>query len=115
VVQSDPKPARFAASTIAYAKAKTAYFQALRTAAPELMIIATGKEARPPEVDKFAASFSVAGEKQAIRAEYKTRVLLERFSRGSATEKARAQFEDANKVEEDFHRDFDGVDFTLER
>jgi hypothetical protein len=74
VVQSAPTPARFAASTIAYAKAKTAYFHALRVAMPELMSIATGKDPRSSAVDKFAAAFSVVGEKQQVRAEYETRV-----------------------------------------
>jgi hypothetical protein len=101
VVQSDPKPAKFAESTIAYAKAKTAYFHALRVAMPELISVATGKEARPPAVDKFAAAFSVAGEKQAIRTEYETRVLLDRFSWGSLRlQKARAEFENAQKIEQ---------------
>ena len=81
---------------------------------PELMSIAIRKEARSPAVDKFAASFSVAGEKQAIRAEHETRVLLERFSGNPAIEKARAEFENAQKIEEGFHKNFDGVDFTLE-
>jgi hypothetical protein len=100
VVQSDPKPARFAESTIAYAKAKTAYFHALRVAMPELMSIAIRKEARPPAVDKFAAAFSVAGEKQAVRAEYETRVFMERFSGDLQLQKARTEFENAQKVEE---------------
>jgi hypothetical protein len=83
MVQSSPSPAELAEKTIDYVEAKTTYFHALRAAMPELMSIATGKEARSPAVDKFAKAFSVAGEKQAIRAEYETRVLLERFSGGS--------------------------------
>jgi hypothetical protein len=59
--RSDPSPIALAAKTIVYADAKTAYFSALRDAAPELMNIATGREARPPELDKFAATFAVAG------------------------------------------------------
>ena len=82
---------------------------------PELMSIATGIEARSSAVDKFGAAFSVAGEKQQIRAEYETRVWLERFSGKPAIEKARAKFENAQKIEEGFHKDFDGADFTLER
>jgi hypothetical protein len=53
-----------AAKTISYAAAKTIYYEALRAAAPELMDIATGKKPRSPEVDQFAQSFSLAGEKQ---------------------------------------------------
>jgi len=44
---------------VAYAEAKEAYFNALRAEVPELMKIATGKEARPPELDTFAAAFAV--------------------------------------------------------
>jgi hypothetical protein len=36
----------------------------LREAVPELEDIATGQEARAPEVDTFAAAFAVAGEDQ---------------------------------------------------
>src|SRR5260370_22385077 len=46
--RSDPSLIEFVAKTIVYADAKTAYFEALREAAPELMNIATGREARPP-------------------------------------------------------------------
>ena len=76
------------------------------------MKIATGKEARPPEVDTFAAAFAVAGEDQEQAADKETLVLLKRFSGNPAIEKAKAEFERAQKVEERFHKDFDGIDFT---
>jgi hypothetical protein len=38
--------------------------------------------------------------------------LLKRFLRNPQVEKARAEFEHAQKVEERFHKDFDGFDFT---
>jgi len=41
---------------------------------PELMNIATGKESRPLSLDKFAAAFLVAGEKQEMAADQKTLV-----------------------------------------
>ena len=63
-VQRDTSPTAFAVQTISYARAKTAYYNALRNAVPELIDIATGKEPRPPELDRFAEMFSVAGEKQ---------------------------------------------------
>jgi hypothetical protein len=47
VVQNNPSPARLE-KTVEYAKAKTAYCQALRAAMPELIDIATGRQARPP-------------------------------------------------------------------
>jgi hypothetical protein len=112
MLQSNPSPTELAEKTIDYAVAKTDYFKALRAEMPELMKIATGKEERPPELDTFAAAFAVAGERQEHGADEATLVLLERFSRNPDVEKARAEFERAQKVEERFHKDFDGVDFT---
>jgi len=57
-VQGDPTPTKFAEKTISYAKAKTAYFMALREEVPGLMKIATGKEPRPLELGTFAAAFA---------------------------------------------------------
>jgi hypothetical protein len=84
----------------------------LREAVPELMNIAMGREARPPEVDKFAGAFSVAGEKQEKAADEATAILLKRFEGNPDIEKAKAEFDRAQKVEERFHKDFDGADFT---
>ena len=111
-LQSGPLPSELAEKTIDYAEAKTAYFNALREELPELMKIATGKEARPPEVDTFAAAFAVAGEDQEKAADKETLVLLKRLSGNPAIEKAKAEFDRAQKVEERFHKDFDGIDFT---
>jgi hypothetical protein len=112
MLQSNPSPAQFAEKTIDYAVAKTAYFKALRAEMPELMKIATGKEERPPELDTFAAAFAVAGERQEQGADEATLVLLKRFSGNPDVQKAKMDFELAQKVEEKFHKDFDGVDFT---
>ena len=76
------------------------------------MNIATGREVRPPELDTFAARFVVAGEKQGMVADEETIVLLRRFAVNPDIEKARSEFERAQKVEEKFHKDFDGQDFT---
>lgn len=111
-IQRGPSLIEFVAKTIVYADAKTKYFKALRDAAPELMNIAMGREARPPELDMLAAVFAVAGEKQEIVADQETLLLLKRFSRNPDIQKARAEFDRAQKVEEQFHKDFDGVDFT---
>jgi hypothetical protein len=111
-LQSDPSAADLAEKTIDYAEAKTAYFNALRAEMPEMMKIATGKEARPPELDTFAAAFAVAGEDQEQAADKETLVLLKRFSGNPVIEKARAEFDRAQRVEERFHKDFGGVDFT---
>ena len=85
--------AELAEKTIDYAEAKTTYFNALRAEMPELMKMATGKEARPPEVDTFAAAFAVAGEDQEQAADKETLVLLRRFSGNPVIEKAKAEFE----------------------
>ena len=47
MLQSNPSPAELAEETIDYAEAKEAYFKALRAEVPELLKIATGREARP--------------------------------------------------------------------
>jgi hypothetical protein len=54
----------------------------------------------------------VAGEKQEMVADQETLALLKRFSPNPDVHKARAEFERAQKVEERFHEDFDGLDFT---
>jgi hypothetical protein len=109
MLQSNPSPAELAEKTIDYAEAKAAYFEALRAEIPELMKIATGREARPPELDTFAAAFAVAGEKQELVADQETLVLLKRFSHNPEVEKASVEFERAQKAEQRFHRDFDGL------
>jgi hypothetical protein len=45
-------------------------------------------------------------------ADEETLVLLKRFSRNPDVEKARAEFERAQEVEQRFVKDFEGVDFT---
>jgi hypothetical protein len=112
MLRSNPSPAELAEKTIDYAVAKKAYFEALRAEVPELMKIATGREARPPELDTFAAAFAVAGEDQEKVADQETLVMLKRFSHNPDIEKARMEFERAQKVEERFHKDFDGLDFS---
>jgi len=98
---------------VSYAKAKTAYFDALRDEIPEMTDIATGRQPRPSDLDKFPASFTIAGEKQEKAADEETLALLQRFSGNPGVEKARADFRKAQEVEERFHHDFDGADFTV--
>jgi len=54
----------------------------------------------------------LVGEDQEKVADEETMVLLKRFSGNPDVEKARAEFDHAQKVKEKFHKDFDGVDFT---
>jgi hypothetical protein len=105
------KSGKLAEKTISYAKAKTLYYEALRAATPELIDIATGKKPRSPEVDRFAESFSGAGENQEHAADEATAYLLKQLSFDPDVEKAKAKFDQAQSVEAKFHRDFDGVDF----
>jgi hypothetical protein len=79
------------------------------------MKIATGKEARPPELDTFAAAFAVAGEKQEMAADKEMLALLKRFSRDPGVAKARVEFDRAQRTEERFHKEFDGLDFTSQQ
>jgi hypothetical protein len=66
-VPSDISATQLTEKMVSYAKAKTAYFNGLRTEMPEMTDIATGREPRPPDLDKFPTSLSVAGEKQKKR------------------------------------------------
>jgi hypothetical protein len=92
--------------------AKTAYYEALRPAAPELTDIASGKKPRPPEVEQFAQAFSVVGEKQEKVVDEATAVLFRKLPLNSDIQKAKAAFDQAQSVEEKFLYDFTGVDFT---
>jgi len=110
IVQNVPALADFAQRTIEYAEAKTAYIMALRDEMPELINIARRKKLHPLQLDNFIAAYSI--EKLEKAADEKTVALLERFSGNPNIEKARAEFERAQKTEETFHKDFDGIGFT---
>ena len=112
-VQSDNSATPLVEKMVTYAKAKTAYYNALWAEMPEMTDIATGRQPRPSDLDKFPAAFSVAGEKQEKATDEETLVLLQRFSGNADVKKARAEFEKAQEVEERFLHDFDGVDFTM--
>jgi len=90
-------------------KRKTAYFTALREAMPELIKVSTARDSRPVELEMFIAAFSVASEKQEKAADQKTLMLLQRFSGNAGVERARAEFEGAQKIERTLHKDFDGI------
>jgi hypothetical protein len=57
-------------------------------------------------------AFSLESKKQRKVADEKTGFLLEHFSGNPNVDKARTEFERAQKIEESFHEDFDGIDFT---
>ena len=110
IVQNVPALADFAQRTIEYAEAKTAYIMVLRDEMPELINIARRKKFHPLQLDNFIAAYSI--EKLEKAADEKTVALLECLSDSPNIEKARAEFERAQKTEETFHKDFDGIDFT---
>ena len=105
MVKNDPAPAEFAEKTVAYAEEKTAYFRALREEMPELINIATRRKLQLLQLDNFIVAFSLASEKQRKVADEKTGVLLEHFSGNPDVDKARTEFERAQKIEESFHKD----------
>jgi len=92
-----------------YAAAKAAYFEALRAALPILTSAASNEEERSPDVDKFAAALAVAREEQEKMADNQTLALFARFPRDARIEKARVEFERAQKAEQSFHKDFDAL------
>ena len=53
MLQHDPAPHEFAQKTVDYEAAKVAYFEALRSAIPELIKNATGQE-KSQKLDAFA-------------------------------------------------------------
>jgi hypothetical protein len=110
--QSDPAPTESAEKTMAYADAKISYYKAFRAAMPELANIATGREPRPQQVDKFRDAFRGSGEIPEMVADKETAALLERFSGDPEVQKAASEFDHAQKLEETFLKDFEGQDFT---
>ena len=87
-VQSDISATQLAEKMVTYAKAKTAYYDALRAEMPEMTDIATGRQPRPSDLDKFPKAFSVAGEKQEMTADEETAILLQRFSGNADVKKS---------------------------
>ena len=64
---------------------------------------------RPPALDKLAAAFSTAGERQQKAPDEKTWASLEHCSDDPDVERTRAKFEHTQEIEETFHKDFDGI------
>jgi len=58
------------------------------------------------------AAFSIADEKQEKAADEKTLTLLKRFFGDPLVEKAPRNLSMLKKIEEAFHKDFDGIDLS---
>jgi hypothetical protein len=86
---------------------------ATRNAPKQSVSSATGRQARPPGLETFAAAFALAGEKQEMAADQGTLALLKHFSHDPGVAKATAEFEHAQRAEETFHKDLDGLDLTM--
>jgi hypothetical protein len=60
-------------------------------------------------LDKLAAPFSIAGERQQKAAEENTQALLEHFSDVPDVEQTRAEFEHVQEIKVTLRKDFDGI------
>ena len=65
--------------------------------------------ARSPALDKFAAAFSTGGKPQQKAADEKKGPLLEHSLGDLDVEKARAEIEHAQEIDETFHKNFNGI------
>jgi len=95
MLYSNASAEEFAKKTIDYAMAKTAYFEALRAAMPELMRNAIA-EKKSPQLETFTSAFT-AGEKQQEEAEQKAEAVFQRLPSSPDIEHARLEFEHAQK------------------
>jgi hypothetical protein len=112
VLERNPSATELAASTLKYAKAKERYFVELRKSIPTLVDMATGKTPKTPEVDKIREIFSGYGETQGKQMEAATVSMLKQRDQDAEVSKAEIEFYRVQKVEDQFHRDFDGLDST---
>jgi hypothetical protein len=112
VLQRNPSATELAASTLKYARAKERYFVELRKSIPTLIDIATGKTPKTPEIEKIREIFSGYGETREKQLEAATVSMLKRRDRDTEVSKAEAEFYRVQRVEDQFHKDFDGLDST---
>lgn len=95
-----------------YAGAKERYFAELRRSMPTLIDIATGKAPKTQDVDRIREIFSGCGEAQKKQLETATVSMLKQLDGDAEVSKAEIEFNRVQKVEDQFHRDFDGLDST---
>jgi phosphopentomutase len=112
VLERNPSATEIAASTIKYVKAKERHFVALRKIVPTLIDMATGKTPKTPEVDKIREIFSGYGETQERQSEAATVSMLKERDQDAEVSKAEIEFYRVQKVEQQFHKDFYGLDST---
>jgi hypothetical protein len=112
VLERNPSASELAASTLKYAKAKERYFVELRKSVPTLIDMATGKAPKTPDLDKIRKIFSGYGEAQEKQLEAATVSMLKQRDGDAEVSKAEIEFNRVQKVEGQFHKDFDGLDST---
>jgi len=74
--------------------------------------MANGKAPKTPELDKVREIFSGFGETQGKQSEGATVSMLKQRDQDAEVSKAEIEFYWIQKVEDQFHKDFDGLDST---
>jgi hypothetical protein len=74
--------------------------------------MATGKAPKTPDLDKIRKIFSGYGEAQEKQLEAATVSMLKQRDGDAEVSKAEIEFNRVQKVEGQFHKDFDGLDST---
>jgi hypothetical protein len=112
VLERNPSATELAASTLKYARAKERYFVELRKSVPLLIDMATGKAPKTPDLDRLMEIISGYGEPQAKQLEAATVSMLKQRDQDAEVLKAEIEFYRVQKVEYQFHKDFDGLYLT---
>ena len=112
VLERNPSASELAQSTLRYAKAKERYFVELRKSVPALTDMATGRAPKTMEIDRIREIFSGYGEAQQKQLEAATVSMLKQRDVDPEVSKAELEFNRIQKVEDQFHKDFDGLDST---
>jgi hypothetical protein len=112
VLERNPSASKLAASTLEYARAKERYFVELRKSIPILIDMATGKTPQTKEIDRIREIFSGYGEAQEKQLEAAMISMLKQLDGDAEVSKAEIEFYRVQKVEDQFHRDFDRLNST---
>jgi hypothetical protein len=112
VLEQNPSASELAASTLKYARAKERYFIELRRSIPTLIDMATGKTAKTPEVDKIRGIFRAMAKLKGAQLEAASVSMLKQHENDAEVSKIEIEFYRVQKIEDQFHKDFDGLDST---
>jgi hypothetical protein len=110
VLERNPSASELAQSTLKYARAKERYFVELRRSMSTLIDMAIGKAPKTPELGRIREIFSGYGEAQEKQLETATVSMLRERDVDPEVSKAEIEFNRVQKVEDQFHKDFDGID-----